>query len=122
MAGLKLLTDLDLYECIKLAWRSAQDQGYSIPPLSDGDSRFTATKGSLVVGALAGALAPYCRFDITATAYPDANEVVLQKNKPWLTAGLGGVRTVNRQAADLMQAIVSAIQKAGGKILDLRDF
>ena len=43
MPGLKLLTKLDAEKCIKIAWRAAQDQGYSLAPtpLADGAKTFT---------------------------------------------------------------------------------
>ena len=122
MPGLKLLTKLEAPTCLKIAWRTAQDLGFSLTPIDDGSRRFTATKGSAVLSALAGPLAPHCHFQFVAEAYPDANELVLEKNKPWLTSGSIGVGKVNRQAEELMQAIACAIEKAGGEVTGRKEF
>lgn len=120
--GLKLLTDMDPQICVKLAWRTAQDLGYSLTPLGDCATRFTATKGNAVLGALAGALAPHCVFEIAAQSYPDANELILEMNSPWLSSGIGGVRKVKRQADELLQAVACAIEKEGAKVLERKEF
>jgi hypothetical protein len=122
MAGLKLLTKLEPQMCLKLAWRTAQDAGYSVTSIEDGSKRFSATKGNMLFAALAGALAPHCNFEIAVEAYPDATEVMLVKNKPWLTTGVSGVAKVARQAAELMQGIAGAIEKAGGTVLERKEF
>jgi hypothetical protein len=123
MAGLKLRTKLESAKCLKVAWRTAQDLGYSLTPIDDGSKSFTATKGSLLTSMLAGSLlAPYCYFQISTTIYADFNEVVLEKNKPWLTSGAVGVGRVNRQAEDLIGAIAGAIEKEGGSILEKKAF
>jgi hypothetical protein len=41
--GMKLLTNLDAQMCLKLAWRAAQDRGYTLTPLHDGCKGFTAS-------------------------------------------------------------------------------
>jgi hypothetical protein len=122
MAGLKLLTKLDPQTCLKLAWRTAQDMGFSLTPLQDGSPSFTATRGNLLTNLLAGPFAPRCSFEISAKAYSDANEVILEKNTPWLTSGAVGVSKVNRQADELISAIASAIEKEGGTILERKEF
>jgi hypothetical protein len=122
MAGTKILTKHDARACLKLAWRSAQDLGYALTPIDDCSLRFTATKGSAVVGFLAGPLAPYCRFQISVESYGDANELVLEKNSPWFTSGAVGVSRVNRQADELLNAIVCAIERDGGTIQERREF
>ena len=122
MSGLKLLTKLDPQTCLKVAWRTAQDLGFSLPPLEECSKRFTATKGNALMSVIAGAFAPHCVFDISVTAYTDANEVVLEKNKPWLLSGAVGVSKVNRQADELMRAIACAIEKEGGTILERKEF
>jgi hypothetical protein len=122
MPGVKLLTKLDPPTCLKIAWRSAQNLGYSLTPIEECSKRFTATKGNLLMSALAGSLAPRCHFEIAVEAYPDAVEVMLERNTPWLTSGAGGVTKVNRQAEELMQSIACAIEKAGGAILERKEF
>ena len=122
MPGLKLLTKLDSQTCINAAWRTAQDLGFSPTPIVDGCTRFAATKGSTLLSVIAGPFAPHCDFQISVATYADANEVVLEKNKPWLTTGAIGVSKVNQQASDLMAAIASAIEKDGGKILERKEF
>jgi hypothetical protein len=120
--GLKLLTNMDPQLCIKLAWRTAQDRGYALPPLDDCARRFTASKGNGLLGMLlAGALAPHCVFEIAVEAYPDANELVLQMNSPWVS-GAAGIRKVKRQADELLQAIACAIEKEGAKVLERKEF
>lgn len=122
MPGLKLLTKLDPQRCLKAAFRAAQDLGFSLTPISADSRQFTATKGNMLVSLLAGPFAPHCVFEISAQAFADANEVVLQKNKPWLTTGALGVSKVNQQADELMAAISSAIEKEGGSILGQKEF
>lgn len=122
MAGLKLLTKLEPHMCLKLAWRTAQDAGYAVTPIEDSSKRFTATKGNVLFAALAGALAPRCNFEITVEGYPDATEVMLVKNKPWLTTGASGVAKVACQAEDLLQGIARAIEQAGGTVLERKEF
>jgi hypothetical protein len=122
MSGLKLLTKLEPQSCLRIAWRTAQDLGFSLTPLEDCAKRFSATKGSALMSVIAGAFAPHCVFEISVAAYGDANEVVLEKNKPWLISGAVGVGKVNRQAEDLMRAIGCAIEKEGGTILERKEF
>ncbi len=123
MAGLKLLTKFDAQTCLKVAWRKAQDRGYRLPPLEECAKRFTATKGSALVSMIAGPFAATpCVFQISVEEYGDANEVVLEKNKPWLVSGAAGVSKVNQQAEELMSAIACAIEKEGGTILERKEF
>ena len=122
MAGLKLLTKLEPLTCLKAAWRAAQNQGFSLTPIDEASERFTATKGNVLISMLAGPFAPHCVFEIYVAAYRDANEVVLEKNKPWLTTGAIGVKKVTQQAEDLLRDIVSAIEKEGGTILERKEF
>jgi hypothetical protein len=119
--GLKLLTNMDPQLCLKLAWRTAQDRGYSLTPLGDGARSFTASKGNKLLGVLAGALAPHCVFEIAAEAYPDANELVLQMSTPWVS-GTAGIRKVRRQADELLQAIANAVEKEGATVLERKEF
>src|SRR4051794_24241091 len=104
MPGIKLLTKLDPAICLKAAYRAAQDLGFSLTPIDDAPKRFTATKGNVLVSMIAGPFAPHCHFEISAQTYADANEVVLEKNTPWLTTGSVGVSKVKKQAEELMQA------------------
>lgn len=120
--GLKLLTDLDAQTCLRLAWRTAQDQGYSLKPLDDCATRFTATKGNLVIGVLAGALAPRCVLEVAVASYPDANELIVETNTPWISSGIGGVRKIRRQAEEFLQAVACAIEKEGAKVLERKEF
>ena len=122
MPGIKLLTKLDPHTCLKAAYRAAQDLGFSLTPIDDASRRFTATKGNVLVSIIAGPFAPHCHFEISTAAYADANEVVLEKNTPWLTTGAVGVGKVKKQADDLMQAIAAGIEKEGGTILDRKEF
>ena len=122
MPGFKLLTKLDPPRCLKAAYRAAQDRGFSLTPIDDAATHFTATKGSVLVSMIAGPFSPHCVFEISAQAHADANEVVLEKNKPWLMTGSAGVSKVNRQAEELMQGIAAAIEKEGGTILERKEF
>lgn len=122
MPGTKLLTRLDGQACLKAAWRAAQDLGFSLTPLGAGAMQFTATKGNAILGLVAGALVPYCNFQVSVHSYSDGNEIVLERNNPWLTSGAAGVAKVNRQAEDLLSAIASAIEKEGGAIVERKDF
>jgi hypothetical protein len=122
MPGIKLLTKLDPATCLKVAYRAAQDLGFSLSPLETACKRFTATKGSALMSMIAGPFAPHCHFEISAESYADANEVVLEKNTPWLTTGSVGVSKVKKQADDLMAAIACGIENEGGKISERREF
>jgi hypothetical protein len=119
--GLKLLTNMDPQLCLKLAWRTAQDIGYSLTPLGECSTRFTASKGNSLIGVLAGALAPHCVFEVAVATYPDANELILEMNTPYLS-GAAGVRKVRRQADELLQAVACAIEKEGASVLERKEF
>jgi hypothetical protein len=71
---------------------------------------------------LAGALAPRCVFQIGVETYPDANELVLQTDLPWLSSGIGGVRRVRKSAEELVRAIACVIEQEGGTILERKEF
>jgi hypothetical protein len=122
MAGFKLLTKLDSRTCLRVAWRVAQDLGFTLTPIGDCSQQFTASKGNLFMSMLGGPFAPHCQFQISIKTYSDSNEVVLEKNKPWLTSGAIGVSKVNRQAEELMQEIACAIEKEGGTIIERKEF
>jgi hypothetical protein len=122
MPGLKLLTKLDPQTCLKTAWRSAQDMGFSVTPIEDCSKRFTATKGSLIGNLLGGFMAPQCVFQVTVEVYPDTNELSVERNDPWLTSGKMGVSKVKRQAEELLNSIACAIEKAGGTISERKEY
>jgi hypothetical protein len=122
MAGLKLLTKFDAQTCLKIAWRTAQEMGFSLTPLDESSRRFTASKGNIFTSILGGPFAPNCNFKISVEDYPSANEVVLEKQTAWLFSGAIGVGKVNRQAEELLSAIASAIEKEGGNILERKEF
>src|SRR5258708_6320335 len=105
MSGVKLLTQLDPQTCLKVAWRTAQDFGYSLTPIEDCSKRFTATKGSKLASMLGGFLAPQCVFQVTVETYPDTNELSVERNEPWLSGGKIGVGKVKQQADELTSAI-----------------
>jgi len=121
MPGFKLLTPFDPQICLKVAWRTAQDLGYSLTPLEDCSKRFTASKGSVLLSVVP-LMPPKCVFHVSVAAYPDANELVVERNEPWLTSGKIGVSRVKRQAEDLVSAIACAIEKAGGTIQERKEF
>ena len=122
MAGIKLLTKLDPKACLRVAFRAAQDLGFTLTPYHECSLHFTASKGSLLKSVFAGALSPHCVFQISASSYNDANELVLERNEPWLMTGSAGNAKVKQQAAELMQAIACAIEKEGGTILEQKEF
>ena len=121
MPGLKLLTKHDAQVCLKVAWRAAQDLGYSITPIAEGSKRFTATKGSALL-SMVPLMPPRCDFQVWVETYPDTNEVGVERNEPWLTSGKIGVSRVKRQAEELIGAIAAAIEKAGGTIMERKEF
>lgn len=121
MPGIKLLTKLDPTICYKVAWRTAQDLGYSIPPLDENSTSFTATKGNFVTRML-GPISLYCRLDISVHAYPSANEIVIEKNNPWLSSGAIGRAKVNKLAEEYITALSAAIEKEGGSIVERKEF
>ncbi len=122
MPGIKLLTNLDPKTCLKIAWRTAQDLGYSLSPIEDSSKRFSAAKGNLLISLLAGPLAPRSSFEITVESYRDANEVSVETNQPWITSGAIGVSKVRRRADELLDAIAAAIEGEGGIIQGRKEY
>jgi hypothetical protein len=122
MAGVKVLTDLDAHKALRSAWRAAQNQGYNLTSAGLDIPRFEAKKGHALFRILAGPLAPYCQFRVSVETYASGTEIVLEKNMPWLTTGALGVRRVNRQADELADAIGTALQEDGGKVLEKKEF
>jgi hypothetical protein len=122
MPGMKLLTPFDPHMCLRAAWRAAQDLGYSLTPaIEHCTSRFKATKGSAILSVLP-LMPPQCVFEVSVVTYPDGNEVIVERNEPWLTSGKIGVGRVKRQAEELANAIACAIEKTGGKIQEQKEF
>ncbi|MSU80724.1 MAG: hypothetical protein EXS16_21880 [Gemmataceae bacterium] len=122
MPGIKLLTNLDPKKCLKVAWRTAQDMGYSLSPIEETSKRFGATKGNLLMNLIAGPLAPRSAFEITVESYSDTNEVSLETNQPWITSGAIGVSRVRKRADELLDAIGRAIENEGGAIQGRKEY
>ena len=122
MPGFKLLTNLDAATCLKTAWRIAQDLGYALTPIDEGSKRFKATKGNALLGVLAGPFKPQCAFQIAVETYPDGVELILERNQPWLSGGAIAVNKVARQAEELLNAIAAAVEKAGGAVVERKEF
>lgn len=122
MPGFKLLTALDPPTCLKIAWRTAQNLGYELTPIDDHSRRFTATRGSLVGALFGGLFAPRHILQISVASYPDANEIVVERNEPWLSSGAIGVSKVKRAAEELVNAIARAVEAAGSTIVERREF
>ena len=121
MSAIKLLTKFDAHKCLKAAYRAAQDQGFTLTPIDDRSTRFTASKGSALLNFIAGPLAPHCKFEISAASYADANELVIEMNSLRASSGSVGVNKVRKQAEDLIEAITAAIEKEGGMISERKD-
>jgi hypothetical protein len=116
MAGIKLVTDMDLDTAVQLAWRAAQDLSFTLTPVQGG--AFQASKGSLVASILVGSAAPRCAFKIAAKKYVDGTtDLVLARNSGW-PCGLLGMRRINAEAEALMQKVADAIQQNGGKVIE----
>jgi hypothetical protein len=121
MPGFKLLTTFDPQTCLKVAWRTAQDHGFSLTPIEGCSTRFTATKGNGLLSVVPF-MPPRCVLDVYVASYPDANELVVERNEPWLTSGKIGVSKVKRQAEELFNQIACAVEKAGGSIAERKEF
>jgi hypothetical protein len=111
MAGLKFTTDLDAESLYKVAFRKAQDLGYTVREA--GPAAFTAQMGNVATSVLTGA---YCDFRLSVMEYDDGNELVLERNAAWWT-GTIGVSRVKSRAKDLMKSVKDEIAHRGGKIL-----
>ena len=122
MPGIKLLTNLEPVKCLKAAWRTAQDMGYSISPIEETSKRFSANKGNLFMNLIAGPLAPRSSFEITVESYRSANEISIETNQPWFTSGAIGVSKVRKRADELLDAIAKAIEDEGGAIQGRKEY
>jgi hypothetical protein len=124
MAGYKVLTDLAADKCLKTAWRTAQDQGFSLSGLEPDGQHFIARKGNWLLNLLGGNLfTPFCQFKISAVPYDNGTEVVVEREQRALvsTGAIGAMR-IQRQGSDLIDAIAAALQQEGGKVLDKKEF
>ena len=119
MAGIKLVTDAAPDKSLEIAWRVAQDQGFALTPVQDG--AFQASKGHALWTVLAGAVALYCNFKITAQRYGDnTTDVVLERAVSW-TSGMIGLRRTKAEADTLMQKVAQALEKDGSKVLERKE-
>lgn len=119
MAGIKLIVDIEPDKALQLAWRIAQDLGFALTPVKDG--AFQAGKGHFLLGMLAGAIAPNCKFKLSAHRYADGTtDLVLERNSA-LTSGLLGLRRIKAEADALIQKVAEAIQQNGGKVVERKE-
>jgi hypothetical protein len=119
MAGLKFTTDLDAESLYKIAYRRAQDMGFTVREA--GESAFTAKSGNMALSIAVGALSVYCDFRLSIEEYDDGNELVLERNTPWWT-GMIGVSRVKNRANELMKNIKDEVELRGGRILREKEF
>lgn len=117
MAGFKFTTNLDADRLYELAFRRAQELGYTV---READQRaFTATQGNFAL-AMTG-LSPKCSFRIDIESYPDGNELVLERNVPaW--SGVIGVSRVKAKAAELIEHLKAAVRQTGGTVGKEKEF
>ena len=116
MAGLKFTTNLDADALYKLAFRRAQNLGYTVR--AAGDQAFTAASGSVALSVLA--VSSYCDFRVSVEKYADGNELILERNTPWLL-GVIGVARVKNKANDLMKNIKADVVQQGGRVLQEKE-
>ena len=117
MAGLKLVTDLDANSLLKLAYRAAQDHGFSVAKIAD--DRFSAKRGNALFGL--AAISAHCDFIISVETYDKEAELVLERNSPWWTGAIGVSRVTNR-AQDLMKTFGEAVRLAGRRVIRETEF
>jgi len=117
MPGLKFTTNLDGETLFKLAFRRAQDMGYTVR--ATGERAFSATMGNVALSLLA--LSSHCDFRISIEAYDDGHELVLERNSPWLLGAIGVAR-VKSNARDLCQGIKDEVAARGGKVTNEKEF
>ena len=117
MPGLKFTTNLDGEALYKIAFRRAQDSGYTVR--TTGDRAFAATMGNMALSILA--VSSYCDFRIGVEKYDDGNELVLERNSPWLL-GTIGVARVKSNLQDLCKSIKEEVVQRGGKVTNEKDF
>ena len=120
MAGIKLVTDLEPDKALQIAWRAAQDQGFRLTTIEN--YAFTARKGQMLLNMIAGALAPYSLFQVSAKKYEDGTtDVVLENNSPRVTSGRIGAGRVQRQMDELVDKVAAALQQGGGKVVSRKE-
>jgi len=116
MPGLKFTTKLDAESLYKIAFRRAQDLGFTVRSIDD--RAFSAISGSAAMTVVGKA---YCDFRIDVEEYDDGNELVLERNAPWWT-GVIGISRVKSIAKDLFKCIKDEIELRGGKIEREKEF
>lgn len=115
MPGIRIVTNLDRAQVIKLAKDVARDQGFAVK--AQADVGFSLRKGSVALGILAAPVAPYCNFSLLVEPGRDQTvEVILERNTPWW-GGIVAVNQVQKRAEDLMDAIAAHIETDGGKVM-----
>jgi hypothetical protein len=119
MPGLKFTCDLDAEALYKIAFRRAQDLGFTVRAADD--RAFVATSGSLPLSFVVGAFVAYCDFRVDVEEYEDGNELVLERNTPWW-AGMIGVSRVKAKANQLVQNIKDEVELRGGKVTREKTF
>ena len=119
MPGLKFTTDMDADALYKIAFRRAQDLGYTTRGL--GDNAFAATMGNMPLSVVVGAFVAYCDFRVDIEEYEDGNELVLERNTPWWT-GMIGVSRVKSKALELVNHIKDEVNLRGGKVKREKEF
>jgi hypothetical protein len=117
MPGLKFTTNLDAESLFKSAFRRAQDQGYTVR--ATGDRAFAATSGNMALSVLA--VSSYCDFRVSVEKYDDGNELVLERNSPWLL-GAVGVGRVKSKAQELFKNLKDEVAQRGGQIRNEKEF
>ena len=117
MPGLKFSTNLDADSLYKLAFRRAQDAGYTVRDL--GNNAFSATMGSMALSVLA--VSSYCDFRLSVEKYGDGNELVLERNSPWMLGKIGVAR-VKAKADALFRNIKEETVVRGGKVISEKEF
>jgi hypothetical protein len=120
MAGLVLATNLDRDRAFSAAAKAARDLGFDVRHLTE--RQFEAKRGSAAGALLLPPIGPYCSFLVSAL---DSNgggtELVFQRNSPWWT-GLMRMRSLKESFQKLANATEAAVQAAGGKVLQRRDY
>jgi hypothetical protein len=119
MPGLKFTTNLDPDSLYKIAFRHAQDLGYTVRDL--GGRAFSATAGNAALNVLSGALHVHCDFRVAIHQYDDGNELVLERNAPWWT-GMIGVSRVKSKAAELIGKIKEEVHLRGCSLMREKEF
>jgi hypothetical protein len=117
MAGLKFTTNLDADALYKLAFRRAQNQGYTVRAIDD--RAFSAVSGNTALSVLA--ISTRCDFRVSVEPYDDGNELVLERNHPSLL-GVIGVARVKGKAQGLFRSIADDVVQQGAQVMNEREF